>query len=283
MNASTGVSFQYGTFMFNRTILHAYPGGVPSSSFQILINNTAVDLGDAETPLSQPSFRNTLSSGDKSTLALAFFLAELEHDRDKATRIVVFDDPFNSQDAFRKDHTVEKIRKCGEHCSQAIVLSHDQLFLKRVWDRLAPRPAERKSLQLARIGLHNTAISEWDIDKVTQHRFAADLKALADYYNAGEGDPRNVVSKIRPVLEAYCRNLYPSQFLEADMLPAIVTKIRLAGPTHLLAQEVDKMDLINVYTRRYHHGEGPQPATEIISESELQGFVRDTLAITGYC
>jgi len=262
---------------------HAYPGGVPSSSFQILINNTAVDVGDAETPLDRPSFRNTLSSGDKSTLALAFFLAELEHDRDKATRIVVFDDPFNSQDAFRKDHTVEKIRKCGECCSQVIVLSHDQLFLKRIWDRLASRTADRKSLQLARIGLQNTAISEWDIDKVTQHRFAADLKVLADYYNANEGDPRNVVSKIRPVLEAYCRNLYPSQFLEADMLPAIITKIRHAGSAHPLTQVADDMDLINIYTRRYHHGEGPQPAMEIISETELQGFVRDALSITGYC
>src|SRR4029077_18293358 len=117
----------------------------------------------AGTPLDKASFRNTLSSGDKSTLALAFFLAQLEHDRDKPSRIVVFDDPFNSQDAFRKDHTVEKIRKCGEGCVQVIVLSHDQSFLKRVWDRLAPQTAERKSLQLARIGLRNTAISEWDI------------------------------------------------------------------------------------------------------------------------
>jgi wobble nucleotide-excising tRNase len=56
---------------------HAYPGGVPSSSFQILINDTTVDLGDSDTPLDRPSFRNTLSSGDRSTLALAFFLADL--------------------------------------------------------------------------------------------------------------------------------------------------------------------------------------------------------------
>jgi wobble nucleotide-excising tRNase len=89
----------------------AYPGGVPSSDFQILINDTPVNLGDGKTPLSIPSFRNTLSSGDKSTLALAFFLAELEHDPNKANLIVVFDDPFSSQDAFRKDHTVQKIRK----------------------------------------------------------------------------------------------------------------------------------------------------------------------------
>lgn len=264
---------------------HTYPGGVPSSSFQILINDTPVDLGDANTPLDTPSFRNTLSSGDRSTLALAFFLAQLEHDTDKASRIVIFDDPFNSQDAFRKDHTVEKIRKCGEVCAQVLVLSHDQLFLKRIWQRLAPAPhtGERRCLQMTRIGLRNTAISEWDIERATQHRFSADVKTLARYYNAGEGDPRDVVSKIRPVLEAYCRNLYPSQFFEADMLPTVITKIRQVGPTHPLAPVVDDMDTINLYTSRYHHGEGPQPASEIINDTELQGFVKKTLSITGCC
>src|SRR5207248_1651637 len=59
---------------------HDYRGGVPTSSFQILINNTPVDLGDGATALDKPSFRNTLSSGDKNTLALTFFLAEIEHD-----------------------------------------------------------------------------------------------------------------------------------------------------------------------------------------------------------
>jgi len=61
---------------------HGYPGGVASSSYQILINDTAVDLGDERSPLDSPSFRNTLSSGDKSTLALAFFLAQLDHSSD---------------------------------------------------------------------------------------------------------------------------------------------------------------------------------------------------------
>lgn len=263
---------------------HLYPGGVPSSSFQILINETAVELGDAGTPLSSPSFRNTLSSGDKSTLALAFFLAQLEHDPDKSRQSVVFDDPFSSQDAFRRDHTVEKIRKCGDDCAQVTVLSHDQFFLKRIWERLAPDRyrAERKTLQMSRIGLRNTAISEWDIERATQHRLAADRKTLTDFYNAGDGDPRDVVSKLRPVLEAHCRNV-STEFLETDMLPTIVTKVRQSGATHVFADVVDDMESINLYTRRYHHGEGAQPATEVINDTELQGFVKKTLEIAGGC
>jgi wobble nucleotide-excising tRNase len=126
---------------------HRYPGGVASSSYQIFINNTAVDLGDSETPLDKPSFRNTLSSGDKSTLSLAFFLAQLAHDPNRAKKIVIFDDPFNSQDGFRQDCTVQKIRKCGQECTQVILLSHDPHFLKRVWERLQTFSGDRKMPQ----------------------------------------------------------------------------------------------------------------------------------------
>ena len=37
-------------------------------------------------PMSQPSFKNTLSTGDRSTLALALFLAQLEHDAARSDR-----------------------------------------------------------------------------------------------------------------------------------------------------------------------------------------------------
>ncbi|MBM4029684.1 MAG: hypothetical protein FJ280_30440, partial [Planctomycetes bacterium] len=157
---------------------HGYPGGVASSSYQILINDTAVDLGDERTPLDRPSFRNTLSSGDKSTLALAFFLAQLDHGPDKAAKMVVFDDPFSSQDSFRKNCTVQKIKKCGEACTQVIVLSHDDRFLKLIWDQLAHLSAERKCLRLARVGLRDTTVSEWDIEVATQAQFLADRQAL---------------------------------------------------------------------------------------------------------
>jgi wobble nucleotide-excising tRNase len=262
---------------------HGYPGGVASSSYQILINNTAVELGDAETPLDKPSFRNTLSAGDKSTLALAFFLAQLSHDPKKASRIVIFDDPFNSQDTFRQDCTVHKIRKCGEDCAQVIVLSHDPRFLKCVWNRLQTYTAERKCLKLARIGQYDTTICEWDVEKATQATYYADLKVLTDYANASIGDPRDVVQKIRPVLESYCKYLSPTLFLETDWLGDIIGKIRNAGAGHQLFVHCDNLDELNHYTKRYHHGHGQQPATEPISDTALQGYVKRTLEFTGGC
>lgn len=261
---------------------HGYPGGVASCSYQILINDTAVDLGDERTPLDRPSFRNTLSSGDKSTLALALFLAQLDHDPDKIAKIVVFDDPFSGQDSFRKNCTVKKIKECGAACTQVMVLSHDDRFLKLIWDQLAHLPAERKCLRFARVGLRDTTVSEWDIEVATQGQFLADQQALVDYYNSARGDLRDVVKKIRPVLETYCRNLYPSQFTPADSLGAIISKIRDAEPAHLLAAILDDLEDLDAYTTPYAHGQ-PDAATAPIDDNELHGFVKRTLTITGGC
>lgn len=262
---------------------HGYPGGVASSSYQILINNTPVDLGDNNTPLDKPSFRNTLSSGDKSTLALAFFLAQLEHDPDKASKIVVFDDPFNSQDNFRKDHTVRKIRDCGDACAQVIVLSHDLYFLKRIWERLDDKTADRKCLELKRLGLLNTSIVAWDIEAATQGAYKADRQVLTDFYHDGRGMPRDVVQKLRPVMEHYTKILGAGALTDTDTLGVIVGKVRAAGATHQLFPLCDTLDDVNVYTRRYHHGENPNAATEPISDAELHGYVRRTLEMTGGC
>ena len=260
---------------------HGYPGGVASSSYQILINDTPVELGDSNTPLDQPSFRNTLSSGDKSTLGLAFFLAQLEHDPGKAAKIVVFDDPFNSQDAFRKECTVRKIKKCGTECAQVLVLSHDQDFLKRIWDRL--EAADRKCLTMSRIGQRNTTICEWDIEEATQALYKAQRKTLTDYYHDGSGDPRDVVQKIRPVLETYCKTLGAEPLADNDTLGVIVGKIRTSGPGHQLFAICDDLEMLNDYTKRYMHGENPHAATEPISDTELQGYVKRTLDVTGAC
>ena len=136
--------------------IHQQLGGVASSTYQISINNTPVVLGDGTTPLDRPSFRNTLSAGDKSTLALAFFLAQLMRDPGRASKVVVFDDPFNSQDNFRRECTVARIKRCGDLTAQVILLSHDGPFLKRVWDRIGA--AERKALTVARIDQTNSTI-----------------------------------------------------------------------------------------------------------------------------
>lgn len=261
------------------TPTHTYRGGTPSTSYQIVINQNVVDLGDAATPADRPSFRNTLSAGDRTTLALAFFLAQLEQDSDRARKVIVLDDPFSSLDSFRRNHTVQQIYKCGETCAQVLLFSHEPWFLKLLWDRVLV--ADRKTLQLARVGEENTTIAEWDIEKAVQARYRADIEALQRFFSLGEGEQRDVIQKIRPILEAYCRTLYPTQFSDQDTLGVIVGKIRAAGAAHPLRPIADELDELNVYCRRYHHGENPNAATEPIDETELQAYVKRTLMLVG--
>jgi hypothetical protein len=167
----------------------------------------------------------------------------------------VFDDPFTSQDNFRRSHTAYQIRRCGDLCSQIVVLSHDPMFLKLVWDKLAP--ADRKTLQLARVNEENTTIAEWDIEKaragaLPRRRGDAPAIPFARRRQPARRDP-----EIRPVLEGYARNLYPAQFLDQDTLGVIVGKIRAVGAAHPLVAIADDLEEINEYCRRYHHAENP--------------------------
>lgn len=261
---------------------HAYPGGVASCAYQLLINDTPVDLGDAATPLDRPSFRNTLSSGDKSTLGLAFFLTLLAQDAGKAAKIVVFDDPFNSQDSFRKNWTAQKIKECGAQCAQVIVLSHDERFLGLIWERLAHLPSERKCLRFARVGIRDTTFSAWDIEGATQAQFLSDRQALVDYHNGARGQPCDVVRRIRPVLEPCFRNSHPGHFTQDDSLGDIVGKIRQAGPTHPLFSILDDLESINAYTIPYAHGQSTTQ-TATIDDGELHAFVKKALRLVGGC
>lgn len=259
---------------------HNYRGGIASSSYQILINETPVNLGDHSTPLDQPSFKNTLSSGDRSTLALAFFLAELdrETEEERQRKVIILDDPFTSQDSFRRNATAQQIKRLGELFNQVIVLSHDVGFLKILWDKLDP--ALSKALQFVRMNENDTRIVEWDIEEAVRRRYQASLDSLQGFQNLNEGDSRYIIQQIRPVLEGHCRRVCSGQFVD-DALGEIVGTIAGVGENHFLYPIVDKLSELNDYCRRYHHGENPNADEEQIDDNELQGYVRQTLRIVG--
>jgi len=255
-----------------------YSGRVPNSMFCVVINDTHVDMGNSDTPLDEPSFRNTLSAGDKSTLALAFFLAQLKADPDKGDCIAVFDDPFNSQDQFRKTCTMSEIRRCGRDVMQVIIMSHDARFLRDLWDQL--QTSERKALWLLPFGHKDTTIADWPIETDTESEDAANRRVLLAYYQDNEGNARDVIQKIRPVIETHMQRMAP-ELASVNGLGNKLGEIRKANGPPLLLDAYDEIDDINIYTRKYMHGEGKNPDTEPISKSELAGFVRKVLVIAG--
>jgi wobble nucleotide-excising tRNase len=256
----------------------AYGGGVASSTYQIVINNTGVDLGDGKTPSHQPSFKNTLSAGDRSTLALAVFIAHLERDPDRAKRIVAFDDPFTSQDSFRRRQTVHEMKRAGDACEQLIVFSHDATFLRQIQDKC--KADECAVLQLGDHRSLGIKIMPCDLDEACRGRAASDLDDLQAYVTTGAGKDRDIVRKMRVVLETYCRSTYSGSFEPDDRLGGMVEKIKKVGDQHPARALVEELEQINEYSRDHHHGEDPQNGSaDLIDAQELTGFVKRTLRL----
>lgn len=254
---------------------HRYTGGKPSSHYQIEINNTVLDLGDVNTPGGTPCFKTSLSSGDRSALALAFFLAVVKQDTDICCKIVVFDDPFTSMDCFRRSWTQQSVRRILSSAQQVIVLSHEASFLNEISVGL-PR-GEVKTLQMSPSGQDNTIINWWDVNTAMQSAYRRHYNTLYAYECARDGDPLEVAMAIRPFLETLYRVRFPEIFLSSDNLGNIVGKARHAVNedrlqlNHLIIAE---LDAINQYTSQFHHGESPT-----ISADELHGFVRRALKL----
>ncbi|MDP2268919.1 MAG: AAA family ATPase, partial [Deltaproteobacteria bacterium] len=86
-----------------------YPAGQLCLDYQLQINNVPVAVSAPKGNPNAPCFKTCLSSGDKSALAFAFFLARLDADPKLADKVVIFDDPMTSLDAKRETRTCQNI------------------------------------------------------------------------------------------------------------------------------------------------------------------------------
>lgn len=260
---------------------HLYTGGTPSSHYQIEINNNTVELGDSWTQPGTPCFKTTLSSGDRSALALAFFLAAMKQDAGIRNKIVVLDDPFTSQDRFRRTCTQQLIRQLASTAKQVIVLSHDPHFLRLIWEGYPA--ADIKVLQMCRAG-DNTIIGEWDIEVETQSTYLKNYSVLLEFYRERKGTALDVARTIRPFVEGMLRAHFPGHFQPNEWLGNFIDKISSAGDSDGLSHakaDLAEIEAINDYSRKYHHEQNPNADSEPLSQDELHGFVKRTLRLVG--
>lgn len=248
--------------------------GGSSCTYDVLINNVPIAI----TADTGPTFRNTLSAGDRNTLALAFFFASLDQDPLLSQRIIVIDDPMTSLDEHRTLATIHKIRALLEKVRQVIVLSHSKSFLCQIWED--SDKSNRSAMKIARDG-QSSSIEPWDVnqDCVTEHDKRHAL--IQEYIATGHSNKsRECATALRYILEAFIRVAYPSYFPPGTLLGHFHDRCEssLQKSTPIL-NEADTAELgcLKDYANKFHH-HSDQPYTQsTINDQELNDYCRRTL------
>lgn len=252
--------------------------GGSACTYSVVINNTNVPIGGTPPAPGTPSFRNTLSSGDRNTLALAFFFASLDHDPALTSKVVVIDDPMTSLDEHRSLTTVQEVRGLARRVQQVIVLSHSKAFLCAIW-QYADRQACTTLIVVD--SPPGSTISVWTIadDSVTE--YDRQHQRLRDYQPGNAARSRLVAQDLRHVLEGFLRRCCPAHFRPGDVLGDLRRRVReqpAGTPTILSAPAVAELDAICEYANRFHHNTNPAWETETVNETELRGWVTRVLS-----
>lgn len=258
-----------------------YLGGKPRTDYCIRINGESVNLGGADTPVDEPSFKNTLSSGDKSALAFAFFITKLKQDPDREKKIVVIDDPASSLDAQRRSYTCHQIAWLSKHCKQVIVLTHSARLARQVWDDAKAMPMPR-TLRIRREGDYSI-IDNIDIVEKTQGEYFKNYSEISEYLEEGPEDDRHmrsVANDLRLVLEYYLRVRFPKEFKADEWLGGFLAKLSQAekgDALYSIKPRQEELSEINEYASKYHHSQNPYYDSEPINDSELRVWANWTL------
>lgn len=252
--------------------------GGPTCNYGVLVNSSS-DPIDISTPPGQgPSFKTALSSGDRNTLALAFFLSSIDDHPQIASLVVIIDDPINSLDDHRTVATAVEVRKLLQRVTQVVVLSHSKPFLCRLWE--GTEESEKTAYEIRR-STNGSILSQWDVtqDCVTEHDKRHEL--LEAVLGSSPTNPREVARAIRPHLEAFCRVAYPRWFWPGQLLGPFcgLCEQRFGQSDEILSQQdTEELKDIKDYANRYHHDTNASWETESINDGELLGYVRRTLA-----
>lgn len=256
-------------------------GNAGSSDYSLVIRGESVPRGRGPGAEPIPSFRNTLSTGDKTTLALAFFLAKLDNDGTLNQKVVVFDDPLASHDSHRRGKTVEAIKELCGRCLQLIVLSHDEYFLRDV-ERLCA------SVTKASYQMEYSDRDEWSAAKhvhltdLCRSDHTKRLDKLSAYADHRQGDPDDIVLHVRQVIETHFRRSYTAYFPHNRNLGQMVWDIDHHVGAHPCAGVRDQMDALNSSTCDNHHGDDADVMPKKgVDPDALKVIVTDALELIG--
>ncbi len=227
-----------------------------------------------------PTIKYSLSEGDKSAIALAFFLAKVYMSPRIDEKIIVFDDPISSFDHSRRNSTINQLLKLASKAKQLIVLTHDIYFARDIANRLHRN--QTKNLKIIKTPT-SSRIVEHDIDSETLSGVFKDIFVLKNYIENGvctELEKREVIRCIRPIIEGIIRIKFFTVVLPTEWLGDVIGKTRTSSecdPLYRLKPLLEDLIEINDYSKSFHHSDPTNPWGDIINDEELRIYVSRTL------
>ncbi len=268
-----------GNFGANFEIVDAkanFKGREPNTDYAISVSGHKIEAGEKSDDA--PSFKTVLSAGDKSTLALALFITQIRADPGIGNAVVVFDDPFSSQDMARQVETAGQIRAIAELSCQTIVLSHDPRFLFQIEKDVRDLQTRTFQLQCDDFGVGR--LSPWSAKDELEPLYLRQFELIRSYASQGILLPGASLSSVkqamRPFLEDYLKLRFPARFVNGEHISEMAKSIKDAGADDPLYSSADTLIALNEFTRPNMHGGADNPDPD-----ELRAQGKKLLRIVG--
>lgn len=152
-----------------------------------------------------PCFKNTLSEGDKGTLAFAFFIASLERTPDLDKQIVILDDPLSSLDETRREATARILFDLSPRVRQLCVFTHKKDFLWMLFDKMPGSTV----LQVRSDKKNGSSLEAFDVEEDRKGEYVRMVDDLERYVDEDFGPtPDTMQGNIRRIFEIVLKTKY---------------------------------------------------------------------------
>jgi wobble nucleotide-excising tRNase len=270
-------------------VVHIAPRGRATQSqigYKLTIDGNDVSL----TPNQPFNAKECLSEGDKSTIALAFFLSKLDIDPNKQNKILIFDDPLSSLDTNRRTYTIGIIRALLQQLKQVVVLSHNQYFLHEIGKDI--RAAQKCTLRITEDFVARASkIEICDLDELVKIDYFKHIERLEGFRSNPDINLKDsVLGWLRNVLESHLRFKFYKEIRSMTGQQTFGRLISFLNAFPVTFRDnanrtdiISKLNLINGVSWKTHHGDpcpdytalGMNPNT--ITVAELDNLIQDTL------
>lgn len=253
----------------------------PIIKYALHIDGNEIKQDDS---LTHPTFKYSLSEGDKSALVLAFFLTKLEIDGNLQDKIIVFDDPVSSFDLNRKATTISKLLHFGQQAKQLFVLTHNIIFAGEFWKSVNQLSCSSQCSKIEFV-TNTSCIIEFHIDNETLSSVLKDSLAIKNYLLNGcysDQERRSVARCLRPALESYFHLKFFDIVSANEWFGNFIDKVKHSTATesyNRLIGEVQEMTDLNDYSKKYHHRYNTNADSEQVSDTELRNYCERTLEL----